>query len=140
MKLIKATAVNKNDLQSFIAQHEHLAIPQNFNEKTSYVIEENGSIISWFQLEFVAEKDVWLKKMFIVQNEALKLPDVLQTIIQFASESNLATISVHSKQLVTNLLLSSFSFTLLRYEQLQPFQLERQGSWWLYSLSHNGHS
>lgn len=140
MKLLKATAVNKNDLQSFITQHAHLAIPQNFNEKTSYVIEENGSIISWFQLEFVAEKDVWLKKMFIVQNEALKLPDALQTIIQFANESNLATIFVHSKQLVTDLLLSSFSFTLLRYEQLQPFQLARQGSWWVYSLSHNGHS
>jgi len=140
MKLLKATTVNKADLQSFIAQHEHMSIPRNFNEKTSYVIEENGTIISWFQLELMDEKHVWLKKLFIVQNEALKLPDVLQTIIQFASENNIATISVHSKQIVTDLLLSSCEFALLPREQLQPFQLAKQGSWWLYSFAHHTHS
>lgn len=139
MKLVKATAVNKADLHSFITQHEHIAIPRNFNEKTSYVIEENGLIISWFQIEFIDEKNVWLKKLFIVQHEALKLPDVLHTIIQFAHENDISTLYVHSKQLVTDLLLSSFSFTLQSYEQLQPFQLAKRGSWWLYSLSHNRH-
>jgi len=134
MKLFKATAISKDDLNSFIAQHEELAIPRNFNEKTSYVIEENGSLISWFQLEFVAKNDVWLKKLFIIQNEALKLPTVLHAIINFANENNVLTLYVHSKQPVTDLLLSSFSFTLQTYEQLQPFQLMKEGRWWLYSL------
>jgi|SRR5699024_10065962 len=135
MELKKATAVNKDDLYSFISQHEHLAITRDFNEKTSYVIEDEGSIISWFQLEQLDSRDVWLKKLFIVQNEALKLPNVLHSIIQFANENDISTIYVQSKQLVTDLLLSSFSFRLQPSDCELPLQLPQQGSWWSYSFS-----
>lgn len=135
MKLKKATAVNQADLHSFMAHHEHFETPHNFNEKTSYVIENQGAIISWFQLELLDDDTAWLKKLFIVQNEALKLPIVLQTIIQYVSEYELNALYVHSQQLVTDLLLSSFSFNLQSVEQLRPFQREQGGKWWYYHLA-----
>jgi len=130
MQLKKATAVKEVDLQSFIASNEDWLILHDINEPTSYVIEEAGTIISWFQIEPLTEDEVWLKKLFIVKNEALKLPAVLQTIIRFVAEKEAATIYVHSKQIVTDLLLSSFSFSLQSPEHLQAFQDMGEGNWW----------
>lgn len=135
MELKKATAVNQDKLHSFFAHHEPLQTVHDINEHTSYVIEQDGSIISWFQIDYLNHDDLWLKKLFIVQSEALKLPDVLQTIVKFANRNKVTTIYVHSKQPVTDLLLSSFSFTLQPSQRLQPFQLAKRGNWWSYTFS-----
>lgn len=135
MELKKATAVNQSDLYSFITRHELLANSRQFNDKTSYVIEDHGRIITWFQIDYINQVDMWLKKLFIVQTEALKLPTVLHTIIRFAYENDIARMYVHSKQPVTDLLLNSFSFTLQSDQHLQSFQAAEEGNWWYYSLA-----
>lgn len=134
MKLIKASAVKESDLNTFIGQQQILYKTDSISEKTSYVIEDESTIISLFQMELVEGQNGWLKKLFITKNDALKLPAVLHTIIQFAKEQNIRTIYVHSKQPVTDLLLSSSSFTLQPLETLRPFQNEKQGNWWFYSI------
>src|SRR5699024_5480433 len=122
MELKKVTAVDKTNLDAFMTANHDLLIPHDIDEQTSFVIEVEGAIISWFQMKQVANNTVWLNKLFIVKPDALKLPAVLQTIVRFVYEQNIAVIYVHSKQLVTDLLLSSFSFTLQENHQLQSFQ------------------
>lgn len=134
MELKEARSVNQNDLYHFITRHQLLANSRPYNDKMSYVIEDDGRIISWFQIDHINEADIWLKKLFIAQAEALKLPEVLQAILQFAYEHKVRTMYVHSKQPVTDLLLNSFSFTLQSAEHLQAFQEREEGNWWHYSL------
>src|SRR5690625_3988534 len=133
MKLKKATAVKESDLLTFIGEDKLRYQLHKLNDPMSYVIEEENNIISFFQMELVEYNDYWLKKLFITQRHALKLPTVLQTIIQFAEAQKIHTIFVHSKQPVTDLLLSSFSFVLQSDESLLPFQLEEEGKWWKYT-------
>lgn len=134
MKLKKATAIPESELNTFIGQHDWFHQVEIINKNSSYVIQDGETIISWFQLESIDEENVWLKKLFISQNEALKLPSVLHTIIEYAKSENAHTIFVHSKQPVTDLLLSSFSFSLQSPDTRFPFQEEREGNWWFYKL------
>lgn len=134
MKLLKATDVSESELNSFIGQHDWFQKIEVLNENTSYVIRDGQTIISWFQLESIDYDRYWLKKLFISQNEALKLPSVLLTIIEYTKQKNARTIYVNSKQPVTDLLLSSFAFTLQSPDALFPFQEEREGNWWYFDF------
>ncbi|NLI67118.1 MAG: hypothetical protein GX374_00540 [Bacilli bacterium] len=132
MELKKATAVSESKLHSFIGKSGWFHNVKALDEPSSYVIKDGEMIISWFQLESIDGENYWLKKLFISQNEAMKLPSVMHTIIQYAEQQNAKTIYVHSKQPVTDLLLASFSFALQDEHSLQPFQKERTGNWWFY--------
>ncbi|HLS23159.1 MAG TPA: hypothetical protein VK037_04510 [Pseudogracilibacillus sp.] len=134
MKIKRATDVKRSDFEVFLKRNDTEIDEAQFQQPTSYVIEEHGTIISWFQIESLHHRRLWLKKMLIVQEEAMKLPNVLQSILQFANERQVQKLYVNSKQLVTDLLFSSFSFTLQTREELEPFQLTKEGNWWYYSF------
>lgn len=134
MKLLKATDVSESELNLFIGKHDWFDQVEALNKKSSYVIRDGQTIISWFQLESIDFENYWLKKLFISQNEALKLPNVLLSIIEYAKQENARTLYVHSKQPVTDLLLSSFQFTLQLPDERYSFQDEREGNWWYFNL------
>lgn len=136
MKLKKATAVKKEALDAFIERHERFSLSDTFDGEMNYVIEDDGVIIGWFQIEFINNNDLWLKKLFIVQKEALKLPLVLRTIIKFAEKNNIVTLYVQSKQFVTDLLLSSFSFNLQEEKIEHQLSITKREKWWYYTFVH----
>lgn len=134
MEIKRAIDVNKSSFYAFISQYDACTDEVQFTRGMSYVVEEEGRVLSWFQLEPLQPHCFWLKKMFILQEEALKLPEMLHVILQFSKEKGADKLYANSKQLVTDLLFRSFSFTLQASEELEAFQLSEEGNWWCYSF------
>lgn len=133
MKLKKATAVSEELLQSFLQDHGDLST-LSLKSSTSYVLKEADEIISLFQIEFMNDKEVWLKTLLITEAHALRLPQVFQAIMSFVYDHTAATIYVHSTKPVTDLLLRSSAFTLQGRSDYLPFQKNHRGNWWYYSF------
>src|SRR5699024_10538641 len=102
MKIKRATDVKRSDFEVFLKRNDTEIDEAQFQQPTSYVIEEHGTIISWFQIESLHHRRLWLKKMLIVQEEAMKLPNVFQSFCQLATEPQDKKYTVIINNLVTN--------------------------------------
>src|SRR5699024_6255680 len=69
-------------------------------------------MIGYFELELMEDYQYWLKQLYIIRNEAGKLPVLLEYILLLAKEKEATVIYAHSEQPVTDLLLESMCFSL----------------------------
>lgn len=134
MKLIEASRVSKEELEQFLQNNNQIDI--NTLLKSGYVVKCEGKIIGCFELKLVDDGAFWLKQLYIIRNEAVKLPVLLEFILVFAKQKRAKVVFAHSEQPVTDLLLESLSFSLHEDEN---FELQknknRKGHWWAYEVS-----
>lgn len=133
MQVKKAISVKEDMLKQFILEANGLQISANLYR--GYVIVDSEKIICWFELEQLSDMQCWLKQLFILREEALKLPYVFEYILQFIKMNNLKSIYVHSNQLVTDLLLESLSFSVERNDHFNIKFEKDSGTWWTYHVS-----
>lgn len=133
MQVKKAISVEEAKLKAFLAEANGLTISANIYN--GYVIEHLDKIICWFELERFTELQCWLKQLFILREEALKLPYVFEYILQFMKAEQVQCLYVHSDRLVTDLLLESLSFSV-REDKPQTLRCDKvSGTWWTYDVS-----
>ena len=134
MKLIEASRVSKEELEQFLQNNNQIDI--NTLLKSGYVVKCEGKIIGCFELKLVDDGAFWLKQLYIIRNEAVKLPVLLEFILVFAKQKRAKVVFAHSEQPVTDLLLESLSFSLHEDEN---FELQKhkncKGHWWAYEVS-----
>lgn len=133
MQFKKVSSKDLDELKAFAEESELFSKP--IPMLSSYVIKLEGKIICWLQLEYMDDQTYWLKKLFICEREALKLPDILQLVLQYVKKQQAKTIYVYSKRPITDLLLASFSFTLQIEEAGQLPYKNATGKWWMYHVS-----
>jgi len=134
MKLIEASRVSKNRLEDFLKNNDQIEILPLL--KTGYVVEFDDRIIGCFELAPIEENAFWLKQLYIIQNEAVKLPVLLEFILAFAKQKEAKVVYAHSAQPVTDLLLESLSFSLQTNQSLQLKEaVKRKGHWWSYKYA-----
>lgn len=134
MKLIEASRVNKERLKQFLENNNQIDIKTLL--KSGYVVEYEGKIIGCFELESMEDGAYWLKQLYIIRNEAVKLPVLLEFILIFAKQKQAKVIFAHSEQPVTDLLLESLSFSLHLDDNFQLQKVtNRKGHWWSYQVS-----
>lgn len=133
MKCIQASQVEPIILEQFLECNKEI-------QKTSliergYVVEWKGKIIGCFELDVLEKGVYWLRQLYIIQNEAAKLPMLLEYILIYAKKKNASCIYAHSEQPVTDLLLQSLQFSL-QTEQIDLLrkQSSRKGNWWTYKV------
>ena len=133
MKLIEASRVSKEELELFLQNNNQIDIKTLL--KSGYVVISDEKIIGCFELESVDEGAFWLKQLYIIRNEAVKLPVLLEFILVFAKQKRAKVVFAHSEQPVTDLLLESLSFSLHEGDDLQLQKTtNRKGHWWSYQV------
>lgn len=136
MKFIQASQVNKQRLEQFLKNNHQIEMHSLL--KTGYVVEYNEKIIGCFELQSIDNGAYWLKQLYIIRNEAVKLPVLLEFILVFAKQREAKVVYAHSEQPVTDLLLESLHFSLQPEQSEQHFQLQktisRKGHWWSYKV------
>lgn len=134
MKLIEAHRVSKEELEKFLDYNDQIDIKTLLN--SGYVVKYEGKIIGCFELEPFDEGAYWLKQLYIIRNEAVKLPLLLEYILVFAKQKRAKVVFAHSEQPVTDLLLESLSFSLYEDDDFELQKIKnRKGHWWSYEVS-----
>lgn len=133
MELKKAAAINRARLETFLKESECSLLKPNIH--SGYIIEQENKIISWFEFELLQDKQCWIKKMFIVRDEAMQLPAVFESIVQFIKSQQAKSIYVYSNQLVTDLLLESLRFSVETEEIIDVVPPKDEGTWWTFQVS-----
>jgi len=131
MKLIQASKVNEEKLEQFIGNNHQIDLQSLL--KSGYVVEFNEKIIGCFELELMENDAYWLKQLYIIQNEAIKLPILLEFILVFAKQREAKVIYAHSERPVTDLLLESLSFSLQQEKTFNHVR-KQKGHWWSYEV------
>lgn len=134
MKLIEAHRVSKEELEQFLDNNDQIDIKTLL--KSGYVVKCEDKIIGCFELELVDDGAFWLKQLYIIRNEAVKLPVLLEYILVFAKQKRAKIVFAHSEQPVTDLLLESLSFSLHEDDDFELHKVKnRKGHWWSYEVS-----
>ena len=131
MEIVAAKKMSYEALQQFIDQH---GFDVHALYKKGYVVLENEKIISCFQLEQVENKAYWLKQLYMMEDEVMKLPRILAYILHFAEQLEMEIIYAHSHQPVTDLLFQAFHFSLNQSPSEDLLQTKKQGNWWTYKI------
>ena len=133
MKFILASDVTPERLEQFLEHNKQIELETLL--KAGYVVERNDKIIGCFALEPIQDDAYWLKQLYVIRQEAVKLPIIVETVLAIAKQQQAKVIYAHSEQPVTDLLLESLCFSLQpSQEELVPAKNEK-GHWWTYSIS-----
>ena len=134
MEIMQAIDVDKNHLEKFL--HHNMQIELEKFLKEGFVVHNDEEIIGCFSLVALGNDAYWLKQLYVIQHEAMKLPRIVETILIIAKEEMQAKIIyAHSEQPVTDLLLQSLSFSLQQEEKESvPIKCDK-GHWWTYKVS-----
>jgi|SRR5690625_297102 len=135
MKLIEASNVPREQLEEFVLNNNQIDISSLLD--SGYVVEYKDKIIGCFQLTPIEENGAfWLKQLYIIQTEAIKLPVLLEFILLFAKQKEAKVVYAHSEQPVTDLLLESLSFSLQTNHSLRSQKTaSNKGHWWSYKYA-----
>ena len=132
MKVIPLTEMDTLTWQTFCKENE-LMNKETFPDN-GYAVLSSHEMIGYFELELMEDYQYWLKQLYIIRNEAGKLPVLLEYILLLAKEKEATVIYAHSEQPVTDLLLESMCFSLqINSNELQ--QRRKSGNWWSYKVS-----
>jgi len=133
MDFIHASRIKEDELSSFLTNNQQIDRLSLLHH--GYVVKNGNTIIGCFQLVSIDQGIYWLKQLYIVQDEAIKLPVLLELIIIFAKQQDAKLIYAHSEQPVTDLLLQSLSFSLQTNKIEALHELHEKGQWWSYHVS-----
>ncbi|HLR23046.1 MAG TPA: hypothetical protein VK100_04900 [Pseudogracilibacillus sp.] len=132
MKVIPLTEMDTLTWQTFCKENE-LMNKETFPDN-GYAVLSSHEMIGYFELELMEDYQYWLKQLYIIRNEAGKLPVLLEYILLLAKEKEATVIYAHSEQPVTDLLLESMCFSLqINSNELQ--KRRKSGNWWSYKVS-----
>lgn len=133
MELIQASQVGAERLEQFLKANEHIKMDSLLNN--GYVVEYHNKIIGCFELQAMDQGAYWLKQLYIIRNEAVKLPVLLEFILLYAKNKNAEVIYAHSEQPVTDLLLESLHFSLQTETAVHMAHARhKRGHWWSYKV------
>lgn len=132
MKFIHAANVAREQLDQFLQQNQQIELATLL--KTGYVVIHQEEIIGCFSLEAIEEDAYWLKQLYVIRHEAVKLPVIVEAILAYAKEWKARVIYAHSEQPVTDLLLQSLRFSLQSQEETVTLPSHKKGHWWTYSV------
>lgn len=132
MEIIQAADVEKERLERFL--HYNIHIELAILLKDGYIVSSNEEIIGCFSLESLGNDAYWLRQLYVVQHEAIKLPRIVETVLTIAKEKQAKVIYAHSEQPVTDLLLQSLSFSLQQEQKETVPRKCDKGHWWTYSI------
>src|SRR5690625_1849238 len=132
MEFIHASQINEDDLASFLSSNHQIERSSLLHQ--GYVVRKGNTIIGCFQLKTIEQGVYWLKQLYLIQDEVIKLPVLLELIIVFAKQQEAKLIYAHSEQPVTDLLLESLSFSLQTSKNASLNQLHEKGQWWSYQV------
>lgn len=133
MKIRIARDVPKEKMNQFFSTTDQ--VNKDSLLKEGYVVEFAGEIKGCFELASVEDGVFWLKQLYIAQEEAQKLPVLLETIIVLAKSKEAKKVYVFSHQPVVDILLGSLQFHPQKEAlNVQPMK-NKQGNWWAYEVS-----
>src|SRR5699024_2250550 len=102
MKVIPLTEMDTLTWQTFCKDNE-LMNKATFPDNCYAVLSTHG-MIGYLELELMEDYQYWLKRLYIIRNEAGKLPVLLEYILLLAKEKEATVIYAHSDHPVTHLL------------------------------------
>lgn len=131
MKLTKAKNVSLQKVSTFL-KHNHQVDLTNLL-KSGYIVEMNEKIIACFNLEPVNQRIFWLRQLYIIQTEAIKLPALVESILALAKALKAERIFVKSHKLMVDLILESLLFKMQEDGPVPQLE-EDHGKWWVYEI------
>ncbi|MFC2948920.1 hypothetical protein [Virgibacillus sediminis] len=133
MNLIPAYRAPEEKLNKYLSNNE--SIQKESLLLKGYVVEIDGVIEGSFQLEEMEDGVYWLKKLYITQAEAARLPFLLDAILTLARKKNAKKLFVHSHQPFLDLLLEALQFHPQNEHAVVDRYRASEGNWWSYSVS-----
>lgn len=132
MNFIHASDVAQERLEQFLQHNQQIELATLL--QAGYIVEHHGEIIGCFSLEEIEHDAYWLKQLYVVRHEAVKLPVIVEAILVYAREREAKVIYAHSEQPVTDLLLESLCFSLQSNQEPITLPMHKKGHWWTYSV------
>jgi len=133
MELIRANQVSREFLVSFLQGHEHVNEHQLLDK--GYVVVKNDRLIGCFVLNEVEDDQIWLQQLYMIKEEAIKLPILIETILTLAKQQAPTTIYVNSHQSLVDIILDSLQFR----QETEGIWLDgtyrSTGKWWTYPIT-----
>lgn len=132
MKFIHASDVAREKIERFLQHNDQINLTSLL--QTGYVVMCEEEIIGCFSLEPIEHDAYWLNQLYVIRNEAVKLPVIVEAILAYAKECEAKVIYAHSEQPVTDLLLQSLRFSLETQADTVTLPKHKKGHWWTYSI------
>jgi N-acetylglutamate synthase-like GNAT family acetyltransferase len=133
MNLIRANQVSVEKMEAFLLNNEN--VKKDGLMRHGYVVELNGNIEGCFVLEEIDDEMYWLKQLYITQQEAAKLPVLLESILVLAKEKDAKTVYVHSHQPIVDIILDALQFHPQKEKLIVDKHTNHEGNWWSYQVS-----
>jgi len=133
MELIRANQVSKELLINFLQGNQNVNEDQLLDK--GHVVVDNDRLIGCFVLEEVEDNQIWLQQLYVIKEEAMKLPILIEAILTLAKQQAAMTIYVNSHQLLVDIILESLQFRQEAEGVLLNGIYRSTGKWWTYPIT-----
>lgn len=133
MKIIPAKNAPYDQISDFLVNNEH--IDKHELWEMGYVVAGEEKIVGCFILQQVENDSYWLKQLYIIKDEAGKLPFVLESVLALAKQEQARHVYTHSHQPVVDMLLDALQFNKKDQQPPVDNQSKKSGTWWTYQVS-----
>lgn len=133
MKIIPAKNAPYDQVADFLENNAHIDKYKLIDE--GYVVAGEAKIVGCFILQQMENDSYWLKQLYIIKEEAGKLPFILESVLALAKQEQARHVYTQSHQPVVDMLLAALQFHKKGQQPPVDNSLEQSGTWWTYQVS-----
>lgn len=134
MQLIRTNRASKEQLDDFLL--ENIDIDREHLITDGYIVSVNHRIIGCFILDELKEDLYWLRQLYIMKEEAMTLPVVIEAILNLAKDKAGTQVIVNSHQLTLDIILKALHFYPHNQQDIDFEMISAKGKWWVYHLNY----
>lgn len=132
MRLIRANQAPPKLVESFLKNNQE--IKKSSLLDSGYVVEINNRIMGCFHLEQIDEGLYWLRRLYIIRTDAIKLPVLVEAVLALALQKNATKVFVKSHKLMLDIILKSLQFQSQTEAPVKHLCNKNNGKWWSYNI------
>lgn len=133
MRLMKASNLPQKRVHDFLESNQQ--VNQAYITQSGYLIEMNHDICGCFVLEHIKDGLYVLRHFFLTVTDALKIPILVEAILQLATEKKATKVFVHSHKLMVDMILEALQFRPQENSDFLDKYSQYDGKWWSYTIS-----
>lgn len=133
MQLIQTRHAIKEHVETFLSQNEEIDREKLISK--GFVVYVDNKITGCFILDHLSEHSYWLRQLYVIKEETMTLPLLIETILALAEEQGAREVCVNSNQKMVDIVLEALHFYPQEQPNVSKLQVRRAGIWWAYQLS-----
>lgn len=134
MQLLRTQSASKDQVEDFLLKN--IEIDREDLISKGYIVRMDNRIIGCFILDQLKDRLYWLRQLYIMKEETMKLPLVIEAILVLAKDKEATQVFVNSHQVMLDIILNALTFYPAPYPLSDQKDIESKGKWWAYDLNH----